>query len=135
MKKILILICAIFLLSGCNSNKTYHEISYKRLNEMIDNKENFVLMIGSETCSACKNYKVTLNEVISDYNVDVKYIDLSKLSDEEESILISTFSITGTPTTVFMTKGNEEDNYNRIVGNAKYSKIVYKLKENGYIKR
>jgi len=78
---------------------------------------------------------VTLNEVISDYNIDVKYIDLSKLSDEEESILISNFSITGTPTTVFMTKGKEEDNYNRIVGNAKYSKIVYKLKENGYIKR
>ena len=135
MKKILILICTIFLLSGCNSNKTYHEISYKRLNEMIDNKESFVSMIGSETCSACKSYKVTLNEVISDYNIDVKYIDLSKLSDEEESILISNFSITGTPTTVFMTKGKEEDNYNRIVGNAKYSKIVYKLKENGYIKR
>lgn len=115
-------------------NKTYKEISYKELTNMLNQKQSFILFIGSDTCSACSSYKETLNEVISKYGTDVKYIDLHKLSEKEESDVISQFPITGTPTTVFITNGKEKDTYNRIVGNAKNSKIVEKFKENGYIK-
>ena len=69
---------------------------------MLDNKEDFILFIGSDTCSACQIYEGTLNNVIEEYNVDVKYVDLSKLSDKDESVLTSEFPITGTPTTVFI---------------------------------
>jgi hypothetical protein len=76
----------------------------------------------------------TLNDVISEYNVDVKYIDLSKLSDTQKSELSSVFPITGTPTTVFITNGVEKDTYNRIVGSVKKSEIIQAFKENKYIK-
>lgn len=122
------------MLTGCFGKTTYDEISYSKLNEMIDDKENFILFIGSSTCSACAAYEITLNDIIKEYNVDVKYIDLSKLSHDDESSLVSEFPISGTPTTVFITNGEEEDTHNRIDGNAKKSKIVEKFKENGYIK-
>ncbi len=134
MKKLFILIAIIFMLTGCGGRSTYDEISYSDLNKMIDNKEDFILFIGSSSCSACAVYEVTLNDIIKEYNVDVKYIDLSKLSDQDESVLVSEFPITGTPTTVFVTNGDEKDTHNRINGSAKKSKIVEKFKENGYIK-
>lgn len=134
MRKLLVLFLALMLFTGCGTNKTYEEISYENLNKMLESKEDFILFIGSNTCSACSVYKETLNGVIEEYGTDVKYIDLSKLSDKEESELFSKFPITGTPTTIFITKGEEEDSYNRIVGSAKKSKIVSKFKENGYIK-
>ena len=134
MKKLFVLIVAVFMLTGCFANKTYDEVSYKELNNMLDKKENFILFIGSSTCSACARYEVTLNEVIRKYGTDVKYIDLSKLSETEESSLISEFPITGTPTTVFIEDGDEKDTHNRIEGAAKSSKIIDKFKENEYIK-
>lgn len=134
MRKILILIVALFMLTGCGGNKTYDEISYDELNKMLEDKQDFILFIGSDTCSACNTYKGTLNDVIEEYGTDVKYIDLASLSEAQESSLISKFPITGTPTTVFITNGEEEDTHNRIVGSAKKSEIIEEFKDNGYIK-
>lgn len=132
MKKI-IFIC-LLLLAGCSIVKTYDEISYKQFNYMLNKKQSFVLFIGSTECEACSKYKVTLNKVISKYNLDIKYIDLAKLSEKNKGELISKFPISGTPTTIFIEKGKEKDTYNRIDGNVKYSKIIQKLKDNKYIK-
>lgn len=133
MKKLLLVILIIFI-SGCSALKTYDEISYKKLNNMLNKKESFILFIGSSTCSACSSYKVTLNEVVKKYGVDIKYIDLSKLSSKEKGDVTARFPISGTPATIFIEKGVEKDTYNRIDGNVRYSKIVKKLKENGYVK-
>ncbi len=130
----IIVILGVVLLFFMRKNNTYEEISYAELNEMLKNKDDFVLFIGSNTCSACTVYRGTLNDVIGEYGVDVKYIDLSKLSKTESSKLTSKFPITGTPTTIFITDGDEEDSHNRIVGSAVKSKIIEKFKENGYIK-
>ena len=133
MKKILILFISLFMLTACG-NKTYDEISYDELNKMLEKKQDFILFIGSDTCSACNTYKGTLNDVIEEYGTDVKYINLASLSKAEESSLVSKFPINGTPTTVFITNGEEEDTHNRIVGSAIKSEIVNEFKENGYIK-
>ena len=137
MRKIMMLVATalgILFLTGCSGPKTYDEISYSDLTKMLDDKEDFVLFIGSETCSACSAYKITVNKIVEKYGVDIKYLDISKLSDEENSELSSNFAFSGTPTTIFVTDGKEKDTYNRIDGNAKYSKTVEKLKENAYIK-
>ena len=133
MKKIMLAFFILFL-CRCGVIKTYDEISYKELNSMLDKKENFILFIGSSTCSACSSYKITLNRVIKKYGIDIKYIDLSKLSEKEEGDVTSKFPISGTPVTIFIEKGVENDTYNRIKGDVRYSKIVSKLKENGYVK-
>lgn len=134
MKKILILIgivIATFCITGCDSPKTYDEITLEEVNKMINDKDDFILMIGAETCSACKSYKFTLDKIIKKYKVDIKYIDLDKLTEDEQADLQSHFYFTATPTTVFVEKGKETD---RMVGNKKYSQTVEKLKDNKYIK-
>lgn len=137
MKKALIILTSILILfsiSGCGKITSYNEISYEKLNEMLKNKENFVLIIGSSTCSACKAYKLTLDQVIEKYQLDIKYIDIAKLDDNQVSELRSNFPFQGTPATIFITKGQEKDTQNRIKGNEKFSKIVKMLKKNKYIK-
>lgn len=133
MKKISIIIVAIItiFLTGCTGPKTYEEISYQQLNEMIENKQDFILLLGANTCSACKSYKFALDKVIEKYKIDIKYIDNDKLSDDEYADLQSNFYFTSTPITIFVEKGKEKE---RMTGNKKYSQIVEKLKEKNYIK-
>lgn len=133
MKKILIVLITIttLCLTGCGGPKTYDEVSYQELNNMIKDKQDFILMIGAESCSACKSYKFVLNKIIEKYKIDIKYIDNDKLSDDEYADLQSNFYFTATPTTVFVENGKETD---RITGNQKYSKTLEKMKEKKYIK-
>ncbi len=130
---VLILIPLLIIMSGCG-NKTYDEITYDELKTMLDNKESFVLFIGSATCSHCDAYKVTLNKVIKEYDVDIKYIDISEMSDTEVSSLQAKFPFSGTPTTIFIEDGEEESTFNRIEGESSYSEVIEALTENGYIK-
>ncbi len=134
MKKIILIltiVLTVFTLTGCGAPKTYDEISYKELEAMIKEKQDFILFIGAETCSACKSYKVTVNELVKNNGVDIKYIDNDKLTEEEYADLMSNFYTTATPTTVFVKDGKETD---RIIGNKKYSSLEKTLKEKGYIK-
>lgn len=137
IKKILvtmITIAFIMTLTGCGGPKTYDEISFSQYQEKIKNKDDFILFIGSETCSACSAYKIGLNKVIEKYHVDVKYLDIANLSDEQLKELNSSFYFSGTPTTIFIEDGAEAEDKKRIDGNVKYSKIVSTMQENGYIK-
>lgn len=137
MKKILltiILFISACTLSGCGSLTTYDEISYTELKSMLEKKQDLILFIGSESCSACTSFKPTVNKVVKEYQIDIKYLDISKLSDKDSSELQAKFPFSGTPTTIFITNGKEEKTYNRISGNQRYSKVVQKLKDNGYIK-
>ena len=130
---ILLLIPIVFITCSCE-DKTYDEISYSEFKEMMDNEESFVLFIGSTTCKHCDAYKVTLNKVINEYDVDIKYIDISKLDDKDYSALQAKIPFSGTPTTVFIENGEEESSFNRVEGEGSYSEVVEILEKNGYIK-
>lgn len=133
MKKIIITLLIIVGLTGCGVT-TYKEITYDEFKSKIENKEDFILFIGSETCSACSAYKFTVNKIVENYHLKINYIDISKLSDSELGELKSVVNFNGTPTTAFITNGKEDKNKKRIVGNQKYSKVVQKFKDYGYIK-
>ena len=136
MKKIIIaitIIVSMFIITGCGP-KTYDEITYNNLEKMIKEKKDFILFIGSETCSACSSFKFTVNELVKNHKIDIKYINISKLTDDQKDKLIEHFPFDATPTTVLVKKGKETGDDNRIVGNQKYSKVEKILKEKGYIK-
>lgn len=134
MKKIILIIFSFLLLTACSGVKTYDEINLEQLNKMLNAKESFILFACTDDSNACDSYKVTLNNVIEKYNLDVKYINLSKLSKKQSSQLTAKIPINETPTTLFIENGEEKDTYNRINGDVKYSKIISKLKQNEYIK-
>ena len=134
-KKILfiIMIALLFVATGCGNETTYHEVSYDELNKMIEKKESFVLVIGSETCSACESYRPTMEKIITNYNIRINYINVYQLSQEEKAGLLKNVYYANTPTTVYFEKGVATETYNRIVGAATYDTVVESLKKNGYI--
>lgn len=134
MKKLILFLLPILLLCGCGKS-TYKEITFDSFEKMIEDKESFVLFIGAESCSHCMTYKTTINEVVKEYNVDIKYIDVDRLSTKQDSALKKVASYTGTPTTVFIKEGKEESTYNRIVGDRDFEYVVNKLEKNGYIEK
>lgn len=134
MKKILItliIILTTLTLVGCGGPKTYDEIIFSELNTMLDNKEDFVLFIGAESCSACKSYKITIDKLIKNHKINIKYIDNDKLSEEEYAKLMAHFYFTSTPTTILVKNGKEQE---RITGSKKYSQVEKILKNEKYIK-
>lgn len=131
MKKILIILCALFLV-GC-SNPKYTEISVTQFQEKLDAKESFILVIGSDTCSACKSHEPTMQKVMKDTNLEIFYINLHVLSDEDYSKIYSSYVVTSTPTTLFFKDGVETSTYDRIVGAVDYDEVIKKLEKLGYI--
>lgn len=137
MKKFfcLIMVMVVFLISGCGSKKltTYTEISYQDYVSMMENKESFPLVIGSATCSACSLFKGTMESFISKYQVNVRYIDISKLSEEDYNSLMTEVNFSSTPTTIFVENGKHTSVYQRIVGAESLSNVVSAYKKQGYI--
>ena len=131
MKKVLICLITI-LLVGCGKPK-YTEINYEQLKEKLDNKETFVLLLGSDTCSACANYETTMTKVMKDTKIEIFYVNLHLLSEEDYNKVYSKFVVNSTPTTIFIKDGEETTTYNRIVGSADYKTVIEKLKTLGYI--
>lgn len=136
MKRIFTFFCLTIILfgTGCmNKVTTYDEIDYSSYTNLIESKENFILYIGSADCSHCLNFKPTLEKIIKKYSLDVKYIDISKLTDKEYDIVKNKTKLQGTPTVVFVKDGVVQTSP-KIVGAVSYSVAVEKFEESGYIK-
>ena len=79
MKKVLLLIIGLFLLTGCSSNKI-ENISYKDLNKKFENKETFILFFNGTDGDVLEN---TLNRVLEKENLVAYTLDTNKLSQDE----------------------------------------------------
>ncbi len=135
MKKIfLFIITLLFLFTGCGKKlTTYEELEYDEFIEKIENKDSFVLFIGSATCQHCDVFKETIKSVIKNYQIKVYYIDIHKFSEQQSNKFKTYINFSATPTTVFIYDGDEKTTYNRINGNLSYDKVVSKLTKAGFI--
>lgn len=135
MKKILcaIVILSLVLLTGCKKYDGYSELTFNELQTKLENKDSFVLVLGSSTCSACAKYQEVMKDVISDKQVEIFYLDLQQLSKEEYAKIYSKYVIVSTPTTVFIKEGLETSTYDRIVGAANYTDVIKNLEKHGFI--
>ena len=119
MKKVfkcLLLTISILFVTGCG-NSVVKEIDYDEFNTMINKKEDFIIYVGSATCSNCEEFSPKFENVVKKYDIDdVFYIDLDKFSDDEKSKLNKIINISGTPTVAFIDDGIEESSFNRITG-------------------
>ena len=59
------------------------EISVDEYVEIIKNDSYNLMFIGSATCGYCTMFKPELKEVLEQYDVNIYYLDLSKVSSEE----------------------------------------------------
>lgn len=119
-----------------SSNDNYNnlqEIKLVDLEYLINQKENFILLVSQTTCSYCIEYKPTLNSVLNSHNLKAYYIEKNLLTKDENTSFSQIIETPGTPTTAFFIKG-VEDQENRIVGNSGESVIEAHLKSAGFIR-
>lgn len=134
MKKVLLLIICIFSFCACTSKNYLIDTTLDEVKTKVENKESFVLYIGSADCSHCAQYKPKLEDVALEYEIDVYYIDTSKLDDTEYNELTQIVSFSGTPTTAFIENGEDLGTQTHIDGEVSIEKIKKIMKNNGYIK-
>jgi len=132
MKKILILISFIILLTGCVGPKTYQTINYKKLEKMLNDNESFVLVVGSATCQACNIYRRTMEEVIKEFSLMIYYVDVANFNNADIVKLDERFNIVYTPTTIIIIDGEEATG--RIEGAANREEVVRLLQNYSFIK-
>ena len=132
---IALVIGILFLAKKEKSNAQSYlvELTKDKLEEKINNKDSFILVITREGCSHCAEYMPVLTNVLRDNQVTGYYVDLATLSDGDKKYLNSIANVSGTPTTIFIEDGEEKTVVNRIVGTATRSTIEEKLKSLDYI--
>lgn len=142
-KKLIILLLVCFVIGGIllfflfdkdKYKNNIIDINYKQLQEKLEKKESFILAIEQDGCSACKSFHPKLKKVANEKDVKVYKLNLAKLTEKQQDELDEHFTISGTPTVVFVTNGGEESTMNRIVGDKDETYIISKFKANGYIK-
>ncbi len=133
IKSLLLAIAILFIFTGCNKDSNLKEISYSKLNTMIENKETFFFVVEKDGCHYCEEYVPKLEEVLSENNVVGYVINISDLSEEDYEKFDKEYNVGGTPTTIFMVNG-KESKMQRYEGNVSEDKIISKLKSNNYIK-
>lgn len=117
-----------------NNSKYLINLSANELKEKIDNKDSFILLISRTGCSHCAEYLPVFTKVLDDNKVTAYDVDLADFSKEERSYLNDIANVSGTPTTIFIEKGEEKSTINRIVGTASRKDITDRLKTMNYIK-
>ena len=141
MKKKIIILCGVCLLILIGAfigdrilGKDYFiELNYNEFMEKIENKKDFILVLSQTTCSHCASYKPKIEEVAKEYKVNIYFIEVDMMSDDEKKNFKSLISFTSTPTTVFIENGEEKTAANRINGETSKTVIIRKLKSNGFI--
>lgn len=133
---ILLITIIIFLVYNNNINKSkLVKINLDKVEEKINNKDTFILCVSSSTCINCERYLPKLEEISRDYNLEIFYIEVDKLSSKELTEFKNVISFDdATPVTLFIKNGVENTASNRIFGNVSSDKIIEKFKKNGFIK-
>lgn len=85
----------------------FNEITYSEYLEKVSSNEPFLVVIVKDGCTYCEMYEPILEEVASEYNLPINYINLTNITDDEYNDLATGNSYLkrndwGTPTTLFM---------------------------------
>ena len=130
----LILLVGAFVVDAILGKSYFNELKYEELMTMIENKDDAVVLISQTGCTHCISYKPKLKKIAKEYEVNIYYIDVDLLEEEQTNELKKHISFLKTPVTVFLKDGKETTVANRIEGNAPVSEVKNKLKSNGFIK-
>lgn len=104
------------------------------MNMKVNNKETFILVVTQTTCGHCISYKPTLESVLEETSQIAYEIDIQPLSQEVRQRVYKIAKVSGTPTTVFIFNGVEQDTSLRLSGSVSRDTLKQRMKDTGYIK-
>lgn len=90
MKKIMIVLSFLFVLSGCTQVKESSldrveeivEINYEQLKEKLGSDTNFLLYIGRPDCKDCQEFYPLLEGYVKETNQGIYYLNVKKFRDD-----------------------------------------------------
>ena len=133
-KTIKFLLIGLFIVffTGCgNSSNTITEIDYSKLEEMIDNKESFILEIVQTGCSHCEEFSPRFKAILKTNDLEAYSLNLYNLTEEDAKKFSKlTTSVSGTPTVLFFENGKETSNkISGAVSNEKLEEFLEKIEK------
>ena len=130
IKYLLIGILAL-ILTGCSSSKVITDIDYSKLEEIIDNKESFILEVVQTGCSHCEEFSPRFKAVLKTNDEEAYSLNLYNMTDEERKKFNElTTSVSGTPTVLYFEDGKETSHkINGAVSNEKIKEFLEKIKK------
>ena len=133
-KTIKFLLIGIFIvfLTGCgNSSNTITEIDYSKLEEMIDNKESFILEIVQTGCSHCEEFSPRFKAILKTNDLEAYSLNLYNITEEDAKKFSKlTTSVSGTPTVLYFENGKETSHkINGAVDNEKIEDFLEKIEK------
>lgn len=148
MKKILIILLSMIVITGCGNKlyngykitnegksdkkvNSYISLTYEEYKEKIDNKDSFLILLWQTGCAHCESFEPTLNNIISNFNLEIYGLNLAELNEEQYAIVKNKTFIQGTPTMVYFEEGK---NNTKMVGNRSEEEVLKFLVGIGYLK-
>lgn len=130
IKFLLIGILAL-ILTGCSSSKVITDIDYSKLEEMIDNKESFILEVVQTGCSHCEEFSPRFRAVLKTNEKEAYSLNLYNMTEEESKKFSElTTSVSGTPTVLYFEDGKETSHkINGAVSNEKIEEFLEKIEK------
>ena len=130
IKYLLITILAIFL-TGCSNSNVITDIEYSKLEELIDNKESFILEVVQTGCSHCEEFSPRFKAVLKTNGKEAYSINLYNMTEEENKKFNElTTSVSGTPTVLYFEDGKETSHkINGAVSNEKIEEFLEKIEK------
>lgn len=130
IKFLLIGILAL-ILTGCSSSKVITDIDYSKLEEMIDNKESFILEVVQTGCSHCEEFSPRFKAVLKTNDEEAYSLNLYNMTEEESKKFSElTTSVSGTPTVLYFEDGKETSHkINGAVSNEKIEEFLEKIEK------
>lgn len=106
-------------------------INLDKLEELFKSEDTKIVFIGSLTCPHCTAIKPKINNLVKKLDIDVHYLELSNLTEEDEKRLYSMndFLAQGTSIPLVMAVKNNEV-IDSFVGNIETGEIESFLKKN-----
>lgn len=143
----LIIILSIFVIKGTSKEeeKTTHEkvtlvgdaglvqVGYSDYDTTMKNGEGQLIIIERTGCSYCEKFMPIAEEVATEKNIPIRYIDIAEISEDEFNSLMTSNSYFkkntewGTPTTLLM---NGSDVIDSISGYVEKDKLVEFIDDN-----
>ena len=116
MKKFLTLLLSILLVSslcGCKQKNRGEIVTAEApvIKAMFESGQTFVMYAGTKTCTSCKEFKVTLGELIYNYPITIYYMPADEFESPEvkEVIYNYLYKLEWTPSTYIVQNGKAVD--------------------------
>ncbi|PKM86620.1 MAG: hypothetical protein CVU85_07585 [Firmicutes bacterium HGW-Firmicutes-10] len=108
MKKLVVIgLLLLTVFAGCTTSEDVTSIKASEAIRRLDAAESMVLVIGISTCSACKEYKPVVREIVKNYGVQIFYVELDSDVKTDVNSLIEKYLVEArwTPTTYIFKNG------------------------------